>query len=65
MVETVAGRFSAGDSIAALAADYDVPAEAIEAAIRAVVAGAFTKFGLAAHITKAMEQRIPLTEVKR
>lgn len=61
-VEFIAGRFSAGESIADLACDYHVSADIIEEGIRLVVAGAFCARGLPVRIERRMESFVPLDD---
>lgn len=61
IAEVIVGRFAAGDSIASLAVDYDIPVERVEDAIRLVVACTFTKHrGLPVAVERRMEARVPL-----
>lgn len=65
MAQMLAGRFSAGESIAELSHDYDLSAGEVEAAIRCVVASAFGSRGLLAPIVRKMEARIPLEPARQ
>lgn len=56
----VAGRFAYGETIDAIASDYDVSPRQIENAIRAIVRGAFTRRGLAVAVARRMEEAVPL-----
>ena len=60
LVEHLASRYAAGEPLGALAADYDVTVQDIEAALRAVLRAAFGRRGLRAEVRRALEAAIPL-----
>jgi uncharacterized protein (DUF433 family) len=56
-VEFVAGRFAAGESITALADDYSIKREAVEAMVRAVCRAAYGKRGMFANVERELMTR--------
>lgn len=66
LVEVIASRFAAGESIFSLAADYGVTSRDIEAAVRLVVASTFSnRCRLPVRIERAMESKIPLLPARK
>lgn len=56
-VEAVVGRFVAGESIAELAADYEISTWEIESMVRAVCAAAYGRHGILMPIYRRMQQQ--------